>query len=193
MKIVRTLDYASPIEHTTTGFSSDITSKHIAFTQISPKVLHLRPTGPPSLLHSLTCIAIQMWNDQPIKRPQESNDLPPSSRAYYSPFVHSFTPPALINDPYAVEKKLTITPLLLGPSRHKIFRRDEKFDPALERVRYYVGSEALRDEEVEASLTLQAIEDDEWCDADEDEYVDVCMERKTMETAFSYIRLFLTC
>src|SRR5271156_15762 len=107
-----------------------------------------------------------MWNDQPIQRPQHPKDMPPSSRAFYSPFVHSFTPPALINDPYAVEKKLTITPLLLGPSRHTILRRDERFDPALERVRHYVGSEAFKDEELQALPSLEPIEDDEWCEED---------------------------
>lgn len=55
----------------------------------------------------------KMWDDQLVERKCASINTSSSTQAFLSPFSRSFTPPALINNPFAVGKELTIIPLLL--------------------------------------------------------------------------------
>ena len=109
-----------------------------------------------------------MWDDQPIKRAPPPVDMPPSTRAFLSPFNRSFTPPALINDPYAVDRKLTITPLLLGSRPLYVSKNPFAVDPAVERVRHYVGSEKFTDMELRPSPVLGPVPDIDWVTDDEE-------------------------
>jgi hypothetical protein len=108
-----------------------------------------------------------MWDDQPIQRKPPPVDMPPSTRAFLSQFNRSFTPPALINDPFAVDRKLTITPLLLGSRPLYVPRNPFAVDPAVERVRHYVGSEGVTDRELRPSPVLAPELDTEWGSDDE--------------------------
>jgi hypothetical protein len=104
-----------------------------------------------------------MWDDQPIHRKPPPVDMPPSARAFLSQFNRSFTPPALINDPYAVDRKLVITPLLLGSRPLYVSRNPYAVDPAIERVRHYVGcEETSKDVELRPSPKLAPLADDDW-------------------------------
>ena len=109
-----------------------------------------------------------MWNDKPVKRVPPPVDVPPSNRAFLSPFNRSFTPPALINDPYVVDRKLTITPLLLGSRPLYVPKNPFAMDPAVERVRHYVGSENLSDLDLRPSPVLAPLADTEWNSDEED-------------------------
>ena len=109
-----------------------------------------------------------MWNDQPIKRAPPPVDMPPSTRAFLSPFNRSFTPPALINDPYVVDRKLVITPLLLGSRPLYVPRNPFAVDPAVERVRHYVGCEKFADPDLRPSPVLAPVPDIDWV-SDEEE------------------------
>ena len=109
-----------------------------------------------------------MWNDQPIKRAPPPVDIPPSTRAFLSPFNRSFTPPALINDPYVVDRKLVITPLLLGSRPLYVPRNPFAVDPAVERVRHYVGSQKFVDSDLCPSPVLAPVPDTDWV-SDEEE------------------------
>jgi len=98
-----------------------------------------------------------MWDDQPISRPNPSAEMPPPTRAFLSQFNRSFTPPALINDPYVVDRKLTVTPFLFGtPLLHKP-RNPFAVDPAVERAhRLKQGT----DTELCASPRVPSVQDD---------------------------------
>lgn len=109
-----------------------------------------------------------MWDDEPIKRPPPPMDMPPSTRAFLSPFNRSFTPPALINDPYVIDRKLVITPLLLGSRPLYVPRNPFAVDPAVERVRHYVGSDKFSDIDLRPSPVLAPVLDTEWV-SDEEE------------------------
>jgi hypothetical protein len=111
-----------------------------------------------------------MWDDQPVQRTAPLVDMPPSTRAFLSQFNRSFTPPALINDPYAVDRKLVITPLLLGRGPLCISRNPFAVDPAIERVRHYVGCEEFTDPDLRPSPTLPPVQDDEWASEDEENF-----------------------
>jgi hypothetical protein len=113
-----------------------------------------------------------MWDDLPVQRKAPLVDMPASTRAFLSQFNRSFTPPALINDPYAVDRKLVITPLLLGPRPLNVSRNPFAVDPAIERVRHYVGCEELTDADLRPSPTLPPIQDQEWISDDEDKFTD---------------------
>jgi hypothetical protein len=126
-----------------------------------------------------------MWDDQPIHRKPPPVDMPPSTRAFYSQFNRSFTPPALINDPYAVDRKLVITPLLLGSRPLYVPRNPYAIDPAIERVRHYVGcEETSRDMELRPSPTLPPVPDEEWL-SDDDEF-------SSLESTFSVVLYLLS-
>ena len=125
-----------------------------------------RPT--PSSQKSTSVLSFKMWDDQPIKRKPPPVDMPPSTRAFLSQFNRSFTPPALINDPFAVDRKLTITPLLLGSRPLYVHRNPFAVDPAVERVRHYVGSGGVTDQELRPSPVLTPELDTEWGSDDED-------------------------
>jgi hypothetical protein len=103
-----------------------------------------------------------MWDDLPVVRKAPPSDMPPPTRAFLSQFNRSFTPPALINDPFAVDKKLTLTPLLLGSRPLYVPKNPFAVDPAIERMRHYVGSEEFHKPELQPSPTLQPMDDDEW-------------------------------
>jgi len=128
-------------------------------------VHYFHPTS--SSPNPLPALSFKMWDDQPIQR-KPPVDIPPSTRAFLSQFNRSFTPPALINDPYAVDRKLTITPLLLGARPLYVPRNPFAVDPAVERVRHYVGSEGVVDQELRPSPVLAAELDTEWGSDDED-------------------------
>jgi len=115
-----------------------------------------------------------MWDDQPVQRKVPLVDMPPSTRAFLSQFNRSFTPPALINDPYAVDRKLVITPLLLGPRPLCISGNPFAVDPAIERVRHYVGSGELTDPDLRPSPTLRPVQDEEWISDDEESFATDC-------------------
>ena len=112
-----------------------------------------------------------MWNDQPIKRSPPPVDMPPSTRAFLSPFNRSFTPPALINDPYVVDRKLVITPLLLGSRPLYVPRNPFAVDPAVERVRHYVGCEKFADPDLCPSPVLEPVPDIDWVSDEEESYI----------------------
>lgn len=111
-----------------------------------------------------------MWDDQPVQRQAPPVDMPPSTRAFLSQFNRSFTPPALINDPYAVDKKLVITPLLFGPRPLHVSRNPFAVDPAVERLRHYVGCEDLTDPDLRPSPVLQAAQNDDWFPEDDETF-----------------------
>src|SRR6202022_4656453 len=73
------------------------------------------------------------WDDTPAPRKPLPEDVPPPTRAFLSQFNRSFTPPALINDPYALDRKLVISSLLVGPRSLFIPRNPYAVDPAIER------------------------------------------------------------
>lgn len=121
-----------------------------------------------------------MWDDQPVQRKAPPVDMPASTRAFLSQFNRSFTPPALINDPYAVDRKLVITPLLLGPRPLNVSSNPFAVDPAIERVRHYVGCEDLTDPDLHPSPTLPPIQEHEWISDDEDRFTDDSNESSVM-------------
>lgn len=108
-----------------------------------------------------------MWNDQPIQRKRPPAEMPPPTRAFLSQFTRSFTPPALINDPYAVDRKLTVTPLLLGSRPRFTPKNLFAVDPAIERTRHYVGPEDVSDPDLQPSPKLMSINDSEWFSDDD--------------------------
>jgi hypothetical protein len=103
-----------------------------------------------------------MWDDQPIQRKPPPVDMPPPTRAFLSPFNRSFTPPALINDPFVVDKKLTVTPLLLAGRPLYVPKNPFAVDPAIERVRHYWGCETIEDLDLRPSPKLSPESDVEW-------------------------------
>lgn len=123
---------------------------------------------------------LDMWDDQPVQRKDPHVDMPPSTRAFLSQFNRSFTPPALINDPYAIDRKLVITPLLLGPRPLYVSRNPFAVDPAIERVRHYVGCEELTDSDLRPSPTLPPVEDHDWISEDEDRFTDESNESSVL-------------
>ena len=109
-----------------------------------------------------------MWNDQPVQRKAPPLEMPPPTRAFLSQFNRSFTPPALINDPYAVDRKLTITPLLVGTRPNHAPKNPFAIDPAIERICHYIGPEDVSDPDFQPSPKMVAINDEEWVSEHED-------------------------
>jgi hypothetical protein len=107
------------------------------------------------------------WDDTPAPRKPLPEDVPPPTRAFLSQFNRSFTPPALINDPYAVDRKLVISPLLVGPRSLFIPRNPYAVDPAIERMRHYLGPEELTNPEMIPSPKLDPGHEDEWFSEDD--------------------------
>jgi hypothetical protein len=103
-----------------------------------------------------------------MKRAPPPVDMPPSTRAFLSTFNRSFTPPVLINDPYVVDRKLVITPLLIGSRPLYIPKNPFAVDPAVERVRHYVQSENFSEPDLRPSPVLRPVQDTEWA-SDEEE------------------------
>ena len=108
-----------------------------------------------------------MWNDQPIQRRRPPAEIPPPTRAFLSQFTRSFTPPALINDPYAVDRKLCVTPLLLGNRPRFTQKNVFAVDPAIQRTRHYVQPEDVSDPDLQPSPKLTSIDDPEWFSDDD--------------------------
>lgn len=133
---------------------------------------HLTPEFSLSSIPAPNSSTPEMWDDQPVQRKAPPVDMPPSTRAFLSQFNRSFTPPALINDPFAVDRKLVITPLLLGPRPLYVSKNPFAVDPAVERVRHYVGCEELTDPDLRPSPTLPPVQDREWISDDEDRFTD---------------------
>jgi hypothetical protein len=108
-----------------------------------------------------------MWDDLPVVRKQIPEDIPPPTRAFLSQFNRSFTPPALINDPFVVDRKFTISPLLV--SRPAFMSRNPyAVDPAVARMRHYVGFEDFTETDLKPSPKLPPfVRDDEWSFDDE--------------------------
>lgn len=127
----------------------------------------------------------RMWNDVPIQRKPPPVDMPPSTRAFLSPFSRSFTPPALINDPCVVDKKLTITPLLLGSRPLYVPRNPFAIDPAVERVRHYMGCKNVIDLDLSPSPVLATRSDIEWTSDEE--------ERWARENVENTVRILIMC
>jgi hypothetical protein len=113
-----------------------------------------------------------MWDDAPVQRKKVPEDVPPSTRAFLSQFNRSFTPPALINDPYAVDRKMTITPLLIRERQLYYSRNPYAVDPAIERMRHYLGPEDLTNTEMQPSPKLRPVRDVEWFSEDESSDLD---------------------
>jgi hypothetical protein len=109
-----------------------------------------------------------MWDDQPVSRPNPAAEMPPPTRAFLSQFNRSFTPPALINDPYVVDRKLTVTPFLFGT--RPLFKPRNPFavDPTVERAHHYIRPKQKTDAELCASPRLAAIPDEEDWSSDEE-------------------------
>jgi hypothetical protein len=113
--------------------------------------------------------AFNMWDDQPINRPDPPAEMPPPTRAFLSQFNRSFTPPALINDPYVVDRKLTVTPFLFGSRPAFKPRNPFAVDPAVERAHHYMRPKQ-KDAELCPSPRSAPIPDDEEWSSDEDKY-----------------------
>ena len=99
-----------------------------------------------------------MWDDQPMNRKPPPVDMPASCRAFLSPFSRSFTHRALTNDPFTVDQKLTITPLLHGSRLLYIPKTPFAVDSAAERVRHYVTTEGISDHDLRPSPVLSPVE-----------------------------------
>jgi len=133
--------------------------------------------GPPSSfqlifnLFQLASIAFNMWDDQPFSRPNPSAEMPPPTRAFLSQFNRSFTPPALINDPYVFDRKLTVTPFLFGTRPLHKPRNPLAIDPAVERAHHYRGLTQAVDAELCPSPRLSPIQDDKDEDWSSDEKI----------------------
>jgi len=110
-----------------------------------------------------------MWDDEPISRPDPPAEMPPPTRAFLSQFNRSFTPPALINDPYVVDRKLTVTPFLFGTRHLPKPRNPFAVDPAVERAYHYRRPNQETDAELLPSPRLVPVQDDKDEDWSSDE------------------------
>jgi hypothetical protein len=104
-----------------------------------------------------------MWDDEPIHRSSPPTaDMSHPSRTFLSPYSRSFTPPAIVSDPYLIDKKLSITPFLLGSRPyHGPKKRHIAKDPVAETLRHW-GYGSLESADLEPSPKMELDPNVDW-------------------------------